>query len=139
MIAYIRAWQNALSEHVSNDVLMAFNMNSYIIAVLVIFYLQVNHDVPTVTELRSTVEKGIKFSAKQSFGTFLKEFFEFYGKTYETKMHLISVFIGKWQQKQLGEQKHFTAEQKRFVFSNRNHKTMINWHFFVFENVFYSD
>lgn len=104
-----------LNGHVSNSGLVAFNMNSYIIAVLVIFYLQLNHKLPTVTELPKVIANGVKFSPKRCFGEFVKEFFEFYGKTFESESHLISVNIGKWQQKELGEQKHFISEQKRFV------------------------
>lgn len=90
-------------------------MNSYIITVLVIFYLQLNHELPTAIELPSAIAKGIKFPPKNSFGQFVKEFFDFYGKTFESKSHLISVNVGRWQQKEQGEQKHFTPAQKRLV------------------------
>lgn len=115
MIAYVRALQNVLNEEASKSGLVSFTMNSYIIVVLVIFYLQVNHDLPTVTELPLVIASGIKFSPKNGFGEFVKEFFEFYGNTFEPKMHLISVNVGKWQQKEQREQKHFTSAQKRFV------------------------
>lgn len=115
MIGFIKAWQNVLNEAASKSGMVAFNMNSYIIAVLVIFYLQLNHELPTAIELTSVIAKGKKFSPKISFGQFVKEFFDFYGKTFESKTHLISVNVGRWQQKKQGEQKHFTVAQKRLV------------------------
>lgn len=121
LIAYVRAWQNVLNEEASKSGLVAFNMNSYIITVLVIFYLQLNHELPTVTELPLVIANGTKFSPKNSFDEFVKEFFEFYGKTFESKMHLISVNVGKWQQKEQGEQNEFTTAQKRFVIQIHSH------------------
>lgn len=99
----------------NNGSVAAVNMNSYIIAVLVIFYLQLNHKLPTVTDLASTIAQGMKVSAKNSFGQLVKGFFSFYGKIFDAKSHLISANVGKWQQKRQGGQKHFTAAQKRFL------------------------
>lgn len=113
MIAYVKAWQNVLNEEASKKELAAvFNMNSYIIAVLVIFYLQLNIDLPTVAELPLTFPKRSKFSPIKSFDELVKGFLNFYGKTFEPKMHLISVNVGKWQQKELGDQRNFTSPQK---------------------------
>lgn len=97
--------------------MMTFNINSYIVAVLVIFYLQLNHEVPTVAELPSAIANGSKFPPRKSFEEFVKEFFKFYGQTFEPKMHVISVHVGKWQQREQGEQKHLTAAQRRFHFN----------------------
>lgn len=90
-------------------------MNSHIIAVLVIFYFQSNCELPTVIELPSAIAKGTKVSPNISLGQYVKEFFDFYGKTFDSKTHLISLNVGRWQQKQQGEQKHFTSAQKRLV------------------------
>lgn len=99
LIAWIKAWQNALNEQASRDTLVAFNMNSYVIAVLVIFYLQVNHELPTVTELGSAIESGMKISIKQSLEEFSKGFFDFYGHKFEITTHMISLHVSKGQQK----------------------------------------
>lgn len=115
LIGYLKAWQNVLNEAASKSGMVAFNMNSHIIAVLVIFYLQLKHGLPTVIELPSMIAQGLKFSPKNSLEQFIKEFFHFYGKTFE-KVHLVSINVGRWQQKQQGEQKHFTSAQKRFCF-----------------------
>lgn len=111
----MKAWQAVLNDQASKNGLVAFDMNSYIISVLVIFYLQLNHGLPKVTELSSAIEKGTKYSPKNNFGQFVREFYEFYGKTFENNAHLISVYVGRWQQKKQGEQKHFSPEQKRFI------------------------
>lgn len=108
-----------LNDQASKSGLVAFNMNTYIIAVLVIFYLQVNHELPTIDGLISAIAKGLKFSPKKSsLEQFIKEFFDFYAKTFESKSHLISANVGRWQQKKQIGQKHFTPEQKRLTFSS---------------------
>lgn len=81
-------------------------MNTYIISMLVIFYLQMNHGLPIVTELASTIAAKTKFVSENKLDEFVKEFYEFYGRKFEPKTHLISINVGKWQQK----------IQKRFVF-----------------------
>lgn len=96
-----------LNEQALKHGLAAFNMNSYIIAVFVIFYLQLNHGLPTVTELDSTIATKIRFSSKNKLNEFVREFFEFYGKKFAPKSHLISINVGKWQQK--------TQARDRFV------------------------
>lgn len=116
LIAFVRAWQNVLNEEASKSGLMAFDMNSYIIAVLVIFYLQVKHELPTVPELPLVIANGIKIIPKNSFDELVKGFFEFYGNIFESKMHLISVNVGKWQQKSQGEPNQVSPVEKRFVF-----------------------
>lgn len=101
-------------------------MNTYIISVLVIFYLQLKHGLPTITEVPMLIANKIKFSTENKLGHFVKEFYEFYGKTFEPKSHLISIKIGKWQQKVQENQKHFTSEQKRFVFQFSFH-LILKW------------
>lgn len=115
MIAYIRVWQNVLNEEASKRGLVAFNMNSYIISVLVIFYLQLKHELPTVSELPLVIANGKTFSPNKIFGEFVKDFFDFYGNAFESKIHLISVNVGEWQQKEQGEQNQYTPAQKRFL------------------------
>lgn len=104
-----------MNERTSKGGSVTVNMNTYIIAVLVIFYLQLKHGLPTVTELQLMLENKTKFTSNNKLGDFVKEFFEFYGKTFEYKSHIISLNVGKWQQKVQEDQKHFTPEQKKFV------------------------
>lgn len=114
----MKAWQTALNERASKCGLIAFVMNTYVMAVLVIFYLQFSHGLPTVTELPTAISNGTKFTTKKSFGHFVKEFFDFYGKSFEPNSHLISLHVGRWQQKEQKGQKHFTSGQKMYVFSS---------------------
>ena len=122
MIGYVKAWQSVINEAASKIGLVAFNMNSYIIAVLVIFYLQLNHALPTVIDLPSATAKGTEFSPKNKLGQFVKEFFDFYGKIFEPNSHLISLYVGRWQQKTNSGQKNFTAGQKRLNYFPINFK-----------------
>lgn len=91
---------------------VAFRFNTYIISVLVIFYLQLNYNLPRVSELSNKV----LFSPKEEFGQIVRGFFKFYGKHFECNNHLISINIGKWQEKKIQKsQQHFSSEQQRFV------------------------
>lgn len=115
MIAYIKAWQNELNKEASKHGLVVFNMNLYIITVLVIFYLQMNHNLPKVKDLSSVISNQLKFAIKSDLGQLIKGFFEFYGKSFNCNTHLISIHDGRWQQKVVKNQKSLTEEQKRYV------------------------
>lgn len=112
LIAYVRAWQNVLNEKSVKSGSVAFKMNSYVIAVLVIFYLQLSCEVPTVTDLSLAIANESTFSPKKSFDEYVKEFFKLYGQKFELNVHLISVHVGKWQQKDHRNQKPFSSPQK---------------------------
>lgn len=77
-----------------------FEFNTYIISVLVIFFLQMNHNFPTIKETSINV-----CSTISNFKNALKEFFYFYGNHYQIRNHVISTQIGRWQQ-----------QHKQFVF-----------------------
>lgn len=119
LIAYIRGWQNALNEAVvENGSHFVFRFNTYIISVLVIFYLQLNQKFPTLPDVPSSHIKSMDRVPQSVDKEYLKrlvsEFFEFYGKKYELKNQLISVNIGRWQDPLLETKKtNFTPEQKR--------------------------
>lgn len=126
MIAYIRAWQNVVNKLATKNGNAAFQFNTYIISVLVIFFLQMNYSLPPVNDVTILVGSGQSTAAPNSkstldevndFDKMLGEFFHFYGSRYEINNHLISTCVGRWQEQRLtGQQKHFTAEQKRFRF-----------------------
>lgn len=121
LIAYVRAWQNVVNSLAVQNGDIAFQFNTYIIAVLVIFFLQVNYDLPPVADVSSLVPSDKErtksvYEEQKDFGRILFEFFYFYGSRYEINNHLISARIGRWQEQRLtGQQKNFTPEQKRFV------------------------
>lgn len=115
LIACVAAWQNILNKEALKHGLVAFNMNFYTIAVLVIFYLQMNHKLPKVKDLPSVITNKPKFSIKSDLNQLKKGFFEFYGKSFNCNTHIISIHVGKWQQKIQDKQKHLTDEQKRSV------------------------
>lgn len=117
LVAYVRAWQTVLNDVAAKQGLVAFHFNTYIISILVLFYMQVKHELPKVNEIPSMASKNVKILPKIDFSHIVQEFFYFYGKTFDSKTHLISVNIGKWQTKEVpSSQKHFTVDQKRLVF-----------------------
>lgn len=88
---------------------------------LVIFYLQLNHDFPKLADVppkklvpsidRESIPKVNREELKHA----VCKFFEFYGRKYE-KCKLISLNIGRWQNAELNRQQSvFTPEQKMFV------------------------
>lgn len=117
LIAYVRAWQTVLNDVAAKQGLVAFHFNTYIISILVLFYMQVKHELPKVNDIPSMAFKNVKILPKIDFSHIVQEFFYFYGKTFDSKTHLISVNIGKWQTKEVpSSQKHFTVDQKRLDF-----------------------
>ena len=102
----------------------AFQFNTYVIAVLVIFFLQMNYGLPAIggilvaSEDETTDTSNTKSTADKTkdLNKMLADFFHFYGGRYEINNHLICTWIGRWQEQRLtGQQKHFTVEQKRWV------------------------
>lgn len=113
MIAYIKAWQIVLMEEAIKHGIEAFHFNTYIISILVIFYLQMNYKLPIINHINSLTFNQISYAMNQDLSKYVRGFFQFYGKTFEQKTHIISVHIGKWQQINSTEQKKFTPEQER--------------------------
>lgn len=117
LVAYVRAWQTVLNNVAAMYGLVAFHFNTYIISILVLFYMQVKHELPKVNDIPSMAFENVKILPKIDFSHIVQEFFYFYGKTFDSKTHLISVNIGKWQTKEVpSSQKHFTVDQKRLDF-----------------------
>lgn len=120
LIAYVRAWTNALNESVvEKGAQFSFRFNTYIISVLVIFYLQMNQNFPKLADVPPSHTKCMddvpQNVDKKNLKRSISEFFEFYGKKYELKNQLISVNIGRWQDPQLEIKKtSFTVEQKKY-------------------------
>lgn len=118
-MAYIKSWQNALNEAALQKGLKAFQFNSYIISVFVIFFLQIKKNFPKLKDLpasRSKCIERVEAVKNESMKQAIAQFLEFYGMRYEINNHLISVNIGRWQERRLhAQQTSFTPEQKRFV------------------------
>lgn len=105
MITFIRTWQITLKRLE----IAQFEFNAYIISVLVIFFLQMNYDFPTI-------EKTVVRSTVSNFKSALKGFFNFYGNQYDIPNHVISTQIGRWQQRYVQpDEILFDPAQKQFV------------------------
>lgn len=84
-----------------------------------IFYLQMNHQFPKLKDLPLIESKFTNISIlkpeQKTLNQLVVGFFEFYAKRYEVSNHLISLNIGRWQEKQMhSDQTKLTPEQKRF-------------------------
>ncbi|XP_031626107.1 uncharacterized protein LOC116342573 isoform X2 [Contarinia nasturtii] len=110
LITYIRTWQNMLNK----SGLAKFEFNTYIISILVIFFLQMNHKLPRVGDMQSTDNSASKTSNIVSFRDIPQNFFSFYGNSYQMWNHVISAHIGRWQERRIQpEQKNFSEVQQR--------------------------
>lgn len=127
LITFIRTWQIILNR----SEVAHFEMNTYIISALVIFFLQMEHNFPTIgeTAIRSTVS---------NFKNALKGFFNFYGNHYEIQNHVISTQIGQWQQRHVQPgQKFVDPAQQQCVFFRIWHQisskrqTIKTWNKFI--------
>lgn len=116
LIEYILAWQNAVNGILNES--FAFRFNTYTIAILVIFFMQVNYEMPLRSELADAKKKpgaSLKKDIK-NIDKMLADFFYFYSNRYQVWNHVISVNIGRWQERRIqDQQKHFLPDQKRYV------------------------
>lgn len=98
MVGYLRAWQNVLNVILSQHGKTAFEFNTYIVSVLVIFYLQNKSMLPSIADISSFKPDSRSTLAKNSnkFKELLLDFYLFYGKQYQKKNHLMSTYITHW-------------------------------------------
>lgn len=124
LIECIVAWQKALNTILAPNGTIAFQFNTYMISVLVIFFMQVNYDVPIIQEMASirsnkdALKKSVASLKKDldSLDKILADFFRFYGHRYQIWNHMISLNIGRWQERRIqDQQKLFMPNQKRSV------------------------
>lgn len=119
MIAYIRSLQ-VLNEFSGQNGTDIFNFK-YIVSILVIFFLQVNHNFLKLKDLPSSQTQNINIPPKidkELLQQTIVDFFNFYGKKYEIAKDLISLNIGRFQKRKLDvTQTIFTPEQKRLVYT----------------------
>lgn len=122
LIECILAWRNALNSILAPLGTVAFQFNTYTIAVLAIFFIQVNYEAPTLQEMmdmrsNATAMKTAQLSLKKDLAIFdkiLADFFWFYGHRYQIWNHVISLSLGRWQERRIqDQQKHFMVNQKR--------------------------
>lgn len=92
------------------------------ISILVIFFMQVNFSLPTIQEMasmRPNAEAIKKANASlqkdlENVDKLLVDFFWFYGNRYQIWNHVISLNIGRWQERRIqDQQKFFLPNQKR--------------------------
>lgn len=125
LIEYVLAWQHAINGILAQNESSAFQFNAYIISVLVIFFMQVNYEIPIISEMaafRSNADAMKKAGASHkrdlaNIDKLLADFFWFYGQRYQIWNHVISLNLGRWQERRIqDQQKHFLPNQKRFAF-----------------------
>lgn len=109
LVAFVKAWNNIVNKIAAENGLVAFQFNTYTISVFVLFFLQMNYNFPTVKML----SENIQLPSCGDICQLAKEFFELYRKI-EISKHLISLNVGKWQERELQPtQRIFSPEQKR--------------------------
>lgn len=122
MIEYVAAWQNAVRSTLAENGASMFKFNTYMISILVIFFMQVNFSLPTIQEMasmRPNAEAIKKANASlqkdlENVDKLLVDFFWFYGNRYQIWNHVISLNIGRWQERRIqDQQKFFLPNQKR--------------------------
>lgn len=95
--------------------------------------MQVNYDVPIIQEIatfrtsQETTKKPTTSSKKdaESFEKILADFFWFYGQRYQIWNHVISLNIGRWQERRIqDQQKWFLPNQKRLANELDENKTV---------------
>lgn len=86
--------------------------------------MQVNYEIPVISEIaaiRSNADAMKKATASfkkdlKNIDKILADFFWFYGQRYQIWNHVISLNIGRWQERRIqDQQKHFLPNQKRSV------------------------
>lgn len=110
LITFVRIWQNTLNQ----TGIAHFQFNTYIVSVLVIFFLQMEFgeaSFPTVDKLLTTTAQ-INTNIP-NFKPVLRQFFHFYGNQYQIWNHVISINIGQWHEMR-AEPKIFSLAQKRY-------------------------
>lgn len=122
MIECILAWKNALNTILAQAGASVFQFNTYMICVLVIFFMQVNYDAPIAQDVHSIRSNSTAISNADAsfrkdltvFDKILADFFWFYGQRYQIWNHVISLSIGRWQERRIqDQQKFFLPNQKR--------------------------
>lgn len=79
-----------------------FNFNSYIITILVIFFLQVKHQLPTSLrrnhfDAKARTKKMFEFEEVSILMELVPEFFDFYANKYQMESQIICSQLGRWQ------------------------------------------
>lgn len=101
-----------------------FEFNTYIISILVIFFLQVEYKYPTaeqiVNQKQTICSKILKFEQA------IKQFFIFYGNGYQMGNHVISANIGQWKDR------HSQPKQKLSAVAEQRFVSFINFYRFKF-------
>lgn len=107
LIKKILAWQQSAIETLSSYSLPYFEFNSYTIAILVIFSMQMTHLLPTHVsgffwDLFVEEEQDSQCDIQPGqLSTCLFAFFNLYGNEYDMKENVVSVNAGKWLQNPL--------------------------------------
>lgn len=90
-----------------------FEFNTYLVSVLVIFFLQMNYKFPTVGQ----TSVGI-CSVVSDFKPVVRQFFEFYGNHYDIPNHVISTQTGDWRKRRIRpQQEQLSAAEMQLVSS----------------------
>lgn len=121
LIRFIRTWQTVLMEMYPESSIVKFPFNTYIISVLVIFFLQVKHNAPVVDDVWSlpNLEKD-NLSNLRSSSELVRDFFSFYGNTPYIWNHIVSVHTGRWIEREPKKEYSSTSLAEQKLVSKKN-------------------
>lgn len=117
LVAYIKSWQSVMNGFALQSGYTTFQFNTYMISVLVIFYLQTNYGLPTINDVPDLLPN--EHTAKalvddlKYFERIVNGFFEFYSIGYESNNHLISTRTGFLQKRQQTDQPNNISDNKQ--------------------------
>lgn len=97
-----------------NDVIK-FHFNTYMISILVIFFFQVNYNVPVVDHIWSIPPKNAS-DHDVDLIKLIQEFFSFYGNDYKIYNQVVSTHVGQWLERFMPVGHMLSTTQQRYVF-----------------------
>lgn len=102
LIRLIRAWQDSCVNVAHDNGSECFHFNTYTIAILVIFSMQISHLLPAIAEFvhhfdcNDNAADGESPITATELSSSLFGFFCLYGKDYQMHNQVISVHAGRW-------------------------------------------
>lgn len=114
LIAFVKSWQKTLNKIAAQKGMQAFQFNTYVISVLVIFFLQLKRNFPKLENVQASELQAIDHVSNgniEELKQMVTEFFDFYNsdKLFYQK---INVHTGQWEK---GNNKRFVEFKYSFT------------------------
>lgn len=116
LIAFVKSWQEVLNKVAAQKEMQAFQFNTYLISVLVIFFLQLKRNFPKLANVQTSTLLSIDHVSDENIEelkSMVTEFFDFYNSD-KMIYQKINVHTGQWERgkkKRLVEFKHSSTQK----------------------------